>query len=69
MTTTIRALANLSHRVARKFCRLFNRLTRHAELACVVTVAIPPFLKLEARYKTNVGTPANDNRRRPRRVA
>ena len=66
MTTTFKALANLSRRVAARFHRLFNRLIRKAELTFVVTVAIPPFLKMEVRYKKDFAKPANDNRRRPR---
>jgi hypothetical protein len=66
MTTTIKALANLSRRVAASFHRLFNSLTRKAELTLGITVAIPPFLKMEVHYKRNFGTPANDNHRRPR---
>jgi len=66
MTTTVKALANLSRRVAARFHRLFNRLTRKAELTLGITVAIPPFLKMEVRYKKDFGTPANDNHRRPR---
>lgn len=66
MTTTIKALANLSRRVARQFHRLFNRLTRKAEFTCTVTIAIPPFLKMELGYKKDLGTPANDNHRRAR---
>lgn len=66
MTTTLRALAHLSRRVTARFHRLFNRLTRKAELTLAITVAIPPFLKMEAHYKADVGTPANDNHRRPR---
>jgi hypothetical protein len=71
VTTTIQALANLSRRFARAFHRLFNRLTRKAELTLVITVAIPPFLKMELGYKTDLGKPANDNHRcpRPRRSA
>ena len=66
MTTTIKTLANLSCRVAASFHRLFNRLTRKAELTLALTVAIPPFLKMEVRYKKDFGTPANDTHRRPR---
>jgi hypothetical protein len=66
MTTTFKALANLSRRVAARFHKLFNRLTRKAELTFAVTVAIPPFLKMEVRYKKDFGKPANDNHRRPR---
>lgn len=66
MTTSIKALANLSRRVARAFHRLFNRLTRKAEVIFNVTVAIPPFLKMEIGYKTDLAKPANDNHRRPR---
>lgn len=66
MTTSIKALANLSRRVARTFHRLFNRLTRKAEVTLHVTIAIPPFLKMEVGYKTDLGKPANDNHRRPR---
>jgi hypothetical protein len=69
MTTTIQALTNLSHRVARTFHRLFNRLIRKAELTFKITVAIPPFLKMEVGYKTDLGTAANDNDPRPRRSA
>jgi hypothetical protein len=47
MTTSIKALAHLSRRVARTFHKLFNRLTRKAEFTCSVTVAIPPFLKVQ----------------------
>jgi hypothetical protein len=66
MTTTIKALAKLSRRVATRFHRLFNRLIRKAELTLALTVAIPPFLKIEVRYKKDFGTSANDNHRRPR---
>ena len=48
MTTTIKALANLSRRVARAFHRLSNRLTRKAAFTCTVTVAVPPFLKMKS---------------------
>ena len=65
MTTTIQALANLSHRVARAFHRLFNRLTRKAELTLMISVAVPPFFKMVLRYKTDLRKPANDNHRRP----
>lgn len=54
MTTTIQALTHLSHRVARSFHRLFNRLTRKAELAITVTLAIPPFLKVNLAYKADL---------------
>ena len=67
MTTTIKALANLSHRVARSFHKLFNRLIRKAELTFKITVAIPPFLKMEVGYKTDFGTAANGNHPRSRR--
>lgn len=66
MTTTLEALANLSRHVAPRFHRLFNRLTRKAELTLAISVAIPPFLKMEIHYKKDFGTPANDNHRRPR---
>ena len=66
MTTTFKALAYLSRRIAARFHRLFNRLTRKAELTLAITVAIPPFLKMEVHYKKDFGTPANDNHRRPR---
>ncbi|HZZ58146.1 MAG TPA: hypothetical protein VFE31_09975 [Opitutaceae bacterium] len=66
MTTTIKALANLSRRVARAFHRLYNRLTRKAAFTCTITVAVPPFLKMEVGYKADLGKPANDNHRRPR---
>jgi hypothetical protein len=69
MTTTIQALANWSHRVARTFHKLFNRLIRKAELTFKITVSIPPFLKMEVGYKTDLGTAANDNDPRPRRSA
>ncbi|GAB0119873.1 hypothetical protein [Acidisoma sp. 7E03] len=60
MTTTFEALATLSRRVAARFHRLFNRLTRKAELTFAITVAIPPFLKMEAHYKTDFGRKAHD---------
>jgi len=66
MTTTLEALANLSRRVATRFHRLFNRLTRKAELSLAITVAIPPFLKMEVHYKKDFGKPANNNHRRLR---
>lgn len=66
MTTSIKALAHLSRRVATAFHKLFNRLTRKAEFTCTVTIAIPPFLKMQLGYKTDLGKPANDNHRRPR---
>lgn len=66
MTTSIKALAHLSRRVARTFHKLFNRLTRKAEFTCSVTVAIPPFVKVQLGYKTDFRKPANDNHRRPR---
>lgn len=66
MTTTIKALANLSRRVARTFHRLFSRLTRKAEFTCTITVGIPPFLQMHLAYKAELGKPANDNHRRPR---
>lgn len=66
MTTTLEALANLSRHVATRFHRLFNRLTRKAELTLAISVAIPPFLKMEVHYKKDFGTPANDNHRCPR---
>ena len=65
MTTSIKALAHLSRRVARTFHKLFNRLSRKAEFTCTVTVAIPPFLKMQLGYKAVLGTPANDNHRLP----
>jgi hypothetical protein len=67
MTTSIKALAHLSRRVARTFHKLFNRLTRKAGFTCTVTIAIPPILRVQLGYKTDLGKPANDNRRRPRR--
>ena len=70
MTTTVKALATMSRRVARYFHRLFSPLFRKAELSFGVTVAIPPFLKMELHYKKSFETRANDNRRsRKRRTA
>jgi hypothetical protein len=69
MTTTIKAFANLSHRVARTFHKLLSRLIRKAELTVKITVAIPPFLTMELGYKTDFGKAANDNHPRPRRSA
>jgi hypothetical protein len=69
MTTTIKALANLGHRVARTFHRLCNRLIRKAELTFKITVAIPPFLTMELGYKRDFTKAANDNHPRPRRSA
>ena len=66
MTTTVKALANLSRRVARNFHRLFSRLFRKAELSFGLTIAIPPFVKMEFHYKkplkprpTTTGAPAS----------
>jgi hypothetical protein len=61
MTTTIQALTNLGHRVARSFHRLFNRLTRKAELAITVTLAVPPFLKVNLAYKADLAKSALSN--------
>jgi hypothetical protein len=47
MTTTVKALANMNRRVARYFHRLFSPLFRKAELSFGVTIAIPPFVKME----------------------
>jgi hypothetical protein len=66
MTTTVEALANLSRRVARNFHRLFNRIFRKAEMTFGLTIAIPPFVKMEIQFKKAFDTPANDNHR-PRR--
>ncbi|MBW4025609.1 MAG: hypothetical protein HIU92_21275 [Proteobacteria bacterium] len=65
MTTTVKALANLSRRVARKFHRLFSRIFRKAEMTFGLTIAIPPFVKMEIHFKKTF-VPANDNHR-PRR--
>jgi hypothetical protein len=54
MTTAIQALTDLSHRVTRSFHRLFNRLTRKAEPAITVTLAIPPFLKVNLAYQADL---------------
>jgi len=67
MTTTFEALATLSRHVAARFHRLFNRLTRKAELTLAITVAIPPFFKMEAHYKKDFGMKAHDKYLRPRR--
>ncbi|MDE1905791.1 MAG: hypothetical protein KGH75_05005 [Rhodospirillales bacterium] len=64
MTTTFEALANMSRRVARYFHRLFSPLFRKAELTLGLTVAVPPFIKMEVHYKKSFDKPANDNRRR-----
>ncbi|MCB8882903.1 hypothetical protein ACELLULO517_21835 [Acidisoma cellulosilytica] len=70
MTTTVEALANMSRRVARYFHRLFSPLFRKAELTFGVTIAIPPFIKMELHYKKSFESPANDNRHaRKRRTA
>jgi hypothetical protein len=67
MTTTVEALAKLSRRVTRNFHRLFNRLFRKAKLTFGLTIAIPPFVKIEVHNKKAFKTPANDNRRRRHR--
>ena len=66
VSSTLKHIAHRSHRLARAFHRQFNGLTRRAELTLAITVAIPPFLKVEVGYKKNFGKPANDNNRRPR---
>jgi hypothetical protein len=68
MTTTVEALAKLSRRVARNFHRLFSRIFRKAELSFGLTIAIPPFVKMEFNYK-KPSVPANDNRRARRKRA
>ena len=69
MTTSLQALATLSRRVARFFHRLFSRLTRKANLAINISIAIPPFFKISLAYKADLGKPANDNKPRKQRSA
>ena len=64
MTTIFKALPNLSRRVAARSPKLFNRLTRKAELTFAVTVAIP--LKMEFHYKKDFERPPTINHRRLR---
>lgn len=58
MNTHFKALTNLSHSVVRSFSRLINRLTRNAKLSLTLTIALPPFLKMEAHYEKDFEKPA-----------
>lgn len=59
MTTTIQAFTHLSHRAARSFHRLFNRLTREAKLGITLTLAIPPFRKVNFTDKADLQASAH----------
>ncbi len=60
MTTFI---STFTRRTGRSTTRLIRRLTRKAEIKLGLTVSIPPFVKLVADYKADIGDAANDNAR------
>ncbi len=65
MTTTLAALATLSHRVARCFHHLFSRLLRKAEVDISITFCFLPFFKISLDYKADLRDPADDKKPRP----
>ena len=72
MNTFTAAIVRTSRSIRRAATNLINRFTRKASINLVITISLPPFVKLAIDYKADLSKPenrlpkpANDNR--PRR--